>query len=591
VERFGAGGDGGRLHETCGQERGDHRAEIGVRRDHGSALEIDTADRNEWDPRSSGGSGGERQAVDADDGVGLQLGARREHGSVRDVVGALGEGVCQLRGIVRGDADAELWGDAAHLGDGKIVLADVHAVAAGEQREVEAIVGEEQRAGLPAERRERGEQREGVAGRRLLGAELQEWWVRREHVLGKLDRSDFRGLQAVEIDDGVEATHPGGAERTPGLRFCGSPRSMKLAWPCLGLALASMPSAAFAEKDVPATVSSETTPKLDFRVQERGPGLPWSLSIVNRGKDKARLTADPRLLWFEVKVPSKKQTQTCRLPGGLFPSGSEKRVELELAPGEGVAHAFDPRLYCFAAGGQWQLVPGAFVTPHFGWKPKMKVSWRGGKRVEEPAAAQKAPFVGMLASADEDDGPGVKELVAEPFALRSEYAEWSRTRIDEEEKKKKPPLELRILQGSDAQAERSATISIRLKNTSKRALTVYFRRELVSYEVMGPDGLITCDGEPDLRAPDRQAFSRLRPGGTIAVTSRLVELCPTGTFGRPGLYLVHGRLETADDGAEWDIEAFMGTVYSKEPATVRIRTGELSFLKKQTMVALRRRTK
>jgi hypothetical protein len=352
--------------------------------------------------------------------------------------------------------------------------------------------------------------------------------------------------------------------------------------------LFGVPATGSAEKADPP--SGAVPPKLDFSVVERGPGLPWSLSIVNRSKEKVRFTADPRLLWFEVKVPSKKQAQNCRLPGDLFPRGSEKRVQVELGPGEGVAHAFDPRLYCFASGGQWQLVPGAFVTPHFGWKPKMKVSWQRGKRVEEPAPKQSEPFVAMPADSDEDDATGgVKELVADPFALRSEYAEWSRTRIDEEEKKKKPPLELRVTQGSDAQAERTATISIRLKNTSKRSQWVYFRRELVSYEVMGPDGLVTCDSQPDLRAPDRQSFARVGPGGSIGVTSRLVELCPTGTFGRPGLYLVHARFDAVDDGSEWNIDAFMGSVHSREPATVRIRTGELPFLKKQAMVAMRSR--
>lgn len=354
----------------------------------------------------------------------------------------------------------------------------------------------------------------------------------------------------------------------------------------LGLTLATASVPAPADDSKP----SAEPPKLDFSVHERGPGLPWSLSIVNRGSEPARLTADPRLLWFEVKVPGKRQTQTCRLPGSLFPSRSERRLKLELEPGEGVAHAFDPRLYCFAAGGQWRLVPGAFVTPHFGWKPKMKVRWKGGKRLEEPAAKQSPPYVAAAGKGDdEEDGGTVKELVAEPFALRSEYAEWSRTRIAQEEKKNRLPLEMSIVQGSDAHAERTATIGIRLKNRSKRGLHVYFRRELVSYEVMGPDGLVTCDAQPDLRAPDRQGFSYLRPGRSITVTSRLVEMCPTGTFGRPGLYLVHARMEAGESGEQWDLDAFVGTVHSKEPATVRIRTGELPFLKKRVMVPTRPR--
>ena len=50
--------------------------------------------------------------------------------------------------------------------------------------------------------------------------------------------------------------------------------------------------------------------------------------------------------------------------------------------------------------------------------------------------------------------------------------------------------------------------------------------------------------QPDLRAPDRQAFATLGSGGKISVVSRLVELCPTGTFGQPGLYLLHAQAST-----------------------------------------------
>jgi hypothetical protein len=103
---------------------------------------------------------------------------------------------------------------------------------------------------------------------------------------------------------------------------------------------------------------------------------------------------------------------------------------------------------------------------------------------------------------------------------------------------------------------------------------VYVRRELISFEVMGPRGLVNCDPEPDLRAPDRQAFEYLRPGGKVTITSRLVELCPRGTFAQPGLYLVHARLDANQTGDEYDLEAYVGRIVSKQPVSVRIRTGE-----------------
>jgi hypothetical protein len=357
-----------------------------------------------------------------------------------------------------------------------------------------------------------------------------------------------------------------------------------------GLGSAALFAAGFASAEEAAKVPNPNPPALELRVSERGPGRPWSMSVVNTGETPALLAADPRLLRLEVQVPGRKRPETCQLPGDLFPHRTDKRTLLVLEPGEGVAQSFDPRLYCFAAGGQWQLVPGALITPRFGWPQKQKTVWRQGKRVEEPVR-QAAPFAVQAVPEKgkrPNDETGVKELSGQPFALKSEYAEWSRTRLEADRKAdEQSPLELRMVQGSDAHAERTATVRLTLKNRGKHTETVYFRRELVSFEVMRPDGLVTCDPQPDSRSPDRQAFARLRPGGSITVTSRLVELCPTGTFGSPGLYLIHARFDAADDGGEWKLDAFVGRVVSREPATVRIRTGEQPFLQKRRLRRLR----
>jgi hypothetical protein len=179
--------------------------------------------------------------------------------------------------------------------------------------------------------------------------------------------------------------------------------------------------------------------------------------------------------------------------------------------------------------------------------------WKGGKKVEQPAK-QEPPFVASAApgkgeSVDDDD-PGVKELVGKPFALKSDYAEWSRTRLPADKKAaENSPLSFSVLQGSDARAESSATVTLKLENRSKHKVTVYFRREL----------------------------------GSIGVTSRLIELCPSGTFAQPGLYLVHARFDATEAGDDYGLDAFVGRVVSKNPATVRIRTGAQSFLHKRRM--------
>lgn len=358
--------------------------------------------------------------------------------------------------------------------------------------------------------------------------------------------------------------------------------SIRFALPVI--AIACLAPDAHAE---PAEEGKDAPPKLSLSVKERGPRMPWQMTLENLGDAPAEVVADPRVLWFEVKVPGKKKLERCRLPADLFPSKGDRRHQVTLAPGEGLTHAFDPRLYCFAGGsGQWRLVPGALITPHYGWEPKTKVSWRGGKRTETPLPDQKAPFV---AWSEDDDELGLKGVDATPFALRSEYARWSRTRLEEDrERKDEAPIGIRMTQGSDSDAERNASVAVTLVNRSKSGEHLYFRRELVSFEVMGPGGLSQCDSQPDLRAPDRQAFLHLRAGGKMTISSRLVELCPRGTFAHPGLYLVHARLDATEDGSEFDLDAFTGRVVSELPATIRIRKGDLPFGMQRTMRRVRR---
>lgn len=354
------------------------------------------------------------------------------------------------------------------------------------------------------------------------------------------------------------------------------------------------------ESDDPATwkerlEASDQAPDpatgLVFDVHESGPDLPWKLKVFNAGTRPVRVVADPRLLWFSVHAPGKKKKLECKLPAELFPNEPERRLLVELEPGEGLADRFDPRLYCFAADGQQALVPGALVEPHFGWPAAPdKVVWRRGKRELEPTK-QKPPFVAVARVENATEEPpsdasnATKVLGAEPFALHSEYATWSRRGLPQAASlaRNDGPLAFHLAQGSDARAERSATLQLRLKNRSNRTVRVFFRRELVTFEVTGTDGTSTCSPEPDDRAPDAQEFLSLSAGQAMTFTCELAELCPRGTFGRPGLYLVHARFDATESGDETGLQAFTGTVASPEPGAVRIRTGEIPFLSRRPM--------
>jgi hypothetical protein len=372
---------------------------------------------------------------------------------------------------------------------------------------------------------------------------------------------------------------------------------------------------------------------LTIRVRESGPTLPWLLRIVNEGDTPVDLVADTRLLWFEVKLPGQKKATTCKLPDALGPGAPEKRLKVTLEPGEGVQDLFDPRLYCFASGDQKLLVPDAEITPHFGWAaaPPKKV-WKGGKRVEEPTL-QQPPFVAegrpepLPDSAEAVDETAAakptktvkrnaqlekkkaelakkkaelearakvsdKELIGAPFALRSEYAAWSRRTnpnppADPADPAKpsepKPPLALSLVQGSDVRAEHNATVQLTLQNQSSESTHVYFRRELVTFEVTGPKGVTLCNATPDTRAPSREAFVKLTSGAKRAYVSRLAELCPRGTFATPGLYLVYARFDATAAGRDVGLNAFTGPVVSEIPAAVRIRVGEEALLQKRML--------
>jgi hypothetical protein len=138
------------------------------------------------------------------------------------------------------------------------------------------------------------------------------------------------------------------------------------------------------------------------------------------------------------------------------------------------------------------------------------------------------------------------------------------------------PLTLKLVHGSDAATEMNTTAVVEVR--SKQKTMLYFRRELLSFTVHGPDGIHGCDPQPDERAPDRQAYTPLGAGQSISATSLLAELCPKYTFARPGLYLVTARLDANRDGSEFGLSAFTGRLESRREALVRIRTGDFPAL-------------
>ncbi|MEO8182940.1 MAG: hypothetical protein ABI895_29260 [Deltaproteobacteria bacterium] len=349
---------------------------------------------------------------------------------------------------------------------------------------------------------------------------------------------------------------------------------------------------------------------LTLTVTEDGPNQPWTVTLANRGSEPLGFIADPGLLWFDVTLPGR-ATQSCRLPEPLRPSAMQRKSVLVLAPGEQYSRRLDPRFFCFAELGQILLVPRAKVTPHFGWlrepvataktKPRAPAK-RSARAAPAPAAgADVAPFVawrltGPAANLFEPVPPPMQEMEGEAEALPSgagadwrvpkeglkavqgatlelpdAYASWSGA----SPRGPRRELELVLLAGSDAEDERNATVTFGVLNTLDRPQQLFVRRELLDYDVQGPDGFFECPGS-DVGTPDYASFSTLAPHGAERAMVRLIEVCPRRSFARPGLYEVRARLAARWSGQELGLDAFVGQLDTLRPAYVRVRSGDRS---------------
>jgi hypothetical protein len=348
---------------------------------------------------------------------------------------------------------------------------------------------------------------------------------------------------------------------------------------------------------------------LQLAVEERGPEAPWRMTIRNTGAEPVLLTSDTKLLYFEVEVPGQKKATQCMLPESMRQDSSRGPrgfLELPLEPGEVLLRHFDPRFFCFEEGEQSVLVPGAIVKPRYGWPPETKTSWQKGKRVTEvlppappfaaipfsdaPPHSDHEPEHGSGRVGETPEAPeatpsspqtaatpvrGIRLLEGNAFALGSQYALWTSDGVDPAHKE---PIRVRVTRGSDSETERGVMVTVGLTNQTNAPLNLFFRRELISFEVLGPNGAATCRIEEDFREPERQAFLRMAPGKEETFTSRLVELCPRGTFMQPGFYLVGATLHARYTGERFDLHAFVGEVPSMHAKPVRIRKREEPFL-------------
>ena len=286
----------------------------------------------------------------------------------------------------------------------------------------------------------------------------------------------------------------------------------------------------------------------------------WTLLLRNVSASPIIVDTDPRLLWFDVSVPGKENPVTCRLPGKMFPKRVDRDFVFKMKPGERVRRRFDPRLYCFSTKGQTTLVAGAIVEPHFGWAKK-------------PPSAER--FVVKPAKKSDEIAPFSK-VAGQGFALDSSYAGWSASRLPDHRKEHCSPAEptLAITRGSDVSYARNALVTLKVKNPCDNSLRVFFRRDLVSFTVKGPEGRVHCNSDPDERTPLAGHYARLRPGRSATYPTRIIEMCPPGTFARPGVYRINATFHALSSGEEHGYDAFVGDARTHETSLLRVRVGD-----------------
>lgn len=292
----------------------------------------------------------------------------------------------------------------------------------------------------------------------------------------------------------------------------------------------------------------------------------WVLTVKNAGNVPVRLAADARLLRLFVTPPAASastkgkppapKTIECVLPSSMREEGRT----LVLAPGARYSEAFDPRLFCLDT----KVAPGASVAARFGFPAKP-----GAKVLEAPFVV--APLTPGLAS--------VKELAASAWVL----PEPSTSPSASASSVAKPYQPLTASAGAPHSVADGSTadLTIRVKNTSTAAVTVYARPQLVDARVLTPRGYpVHCGGPISQPAPISDFVTTLGVGQEWSATVPLGKLCPAHTFDVPGLYLVVPILrappisKTVAGGAK---NVFAGDVVSSTPQLLRIETGKKPF--------------
>lgn len=148
-----------------------------------------------------------------------------------------------------------------------------------------------------------------------------------------------------------------------------------------------------------------------------------------------------------------------------------------------------------------------------------------------------------------------------------------------------PDLDLYVHEWADGSAPRDVTLHIHARNEGGRKLAAVLRTRMIRFRVEGPltpqnqtPATVECIVDERTHGVPVEMVRDYRPGERLDVPFLLAEVCPHGTFDRPGLFRVTPLLVSQIEGeAVQHRDAFQGRVRALQPALARIGVSRLPF--------------
>jgi hypothetical protein len=340
---------------------------------------------------------------------------------------------------------------------------------------------------------------------------------------------------------------------------------------------------------------------------------PWRLRIENAGPSPVRLIADARLVTMDVTATAEEEaaahpsapdtapgTKTkkkahakapravvahCRLPAEMRPVDEDDARALVVPPGRAYVETFDVRAMCFGAQLD-AMVPGARVTPHFGWTAKSakKLHAKAGAAVAfsgpevigpVDVAVPGAPAVDPVA---ELDAPEV--ILARPPTLDGVPAHPNEPPEDRNGDglvddhpmyDQHHHLVLTLPKYVDHESRVDIPAPLTLSNQGDRPRAIFYRASRVRFEVLSPAGERSTCGSPPDQTPLPEFYTHLKHGQAAHLSMLVSDVCDVDVFSRAGVYEVVAHVDDSGlSGANQDLSAFAGVLSSK-PMLVRVR--------------------